>query len=155
MSGQPPQKQKSASFACLSFLAICCIKTVVTDQLTPIKSHFNKPSGEDAQQLNKPFFFEKPDFITRDPRKYPRHPRRSTQQFFNEELKEGLQGSDPLFITPLLEAGDAEVARELSKVGFIVEGLQDSHAGYFTVNKEFGSNIFFWLFKAKVLNDQI
>jgi hypothetical protein len=152
MSGQaPPRKQNSVSFAALSFLAICCIKTVVTDQLTPTRSHLNKAPGEDAQQ-QKPFFFEKPDFITRDPRKYARHPRRSSQ-FFNEELS--LQGSDPLFITPLLEAGDAEVARELSKVGFIVEGLQDSHAGYFTVNKEFGSNIFFWLFKAKVLNDQI
>jgi hypothetical protein len=55
-----------------------------------------------------------------------------------------------LFLTPFLEAGDIATAREASKVGFIVDGLPESHAGYLTVNKAYDSNVFFWLFRAKV-----
>lgn len=60
------------------------------------------------------------------------------------------QGSsgNPLFLTPILEKGDVTEARKLSKVrpNF---GNVESYSGYFTVNKECESNLFFWFFPAQ------
>ncbi|XP_030744982.1 venom serine carboxypeptidase-like isoform X2 [Sitophilus oryzae] len=52
----------------------------------------------------------------------------------------------PLFLTPLIEAGkidDAKMAAEVYFSGFL---NKRSFAGYFTVDKTFNSNLFFWYF---------
>ncbi|KAH7952133.1 hypothetical protein HPB52_019186 [Rhipicephalus sanguineus] len=56
----------------------------------------------------------------------------------------------PLFLTPLIEAEQFEEALQKSKVGNIGD-LPDvlSYSGFITVNKELGSNLFFWFFPAK------
>jgi hypothetical protein len=58
-----------------------------------------------------------------------------------------------LILTPLIETGLTEEARELSAVkgGPIPDDIR-SHSGFFTVNKEFNSNLFFWFFPAEVSN---
>lgn len=52
----------------------------------------------------------------------------------------------PLFLTPLIEAGKINEARNLSQVEF--NGMKNvtSYSGYFTVNKKYNSNTFFWFF---------
>lgn len=55
----------------------------------------------------------------------------------------------PLILTPLIEQGkldDALAAAEVYFNGF--KGVK-SYAGYFTVNKQFDSNMFFWFFPAQ------
>lgn len=55
----------------------------------------------------------------------------------------------PLILTPLIEQGkidDALAAAEVHFNGF--KGFK-SYAGYFTVNKQFDSNTFFWFFPAQ------
>lgn len=54
----------------------------------------------------------------------------------------------PLFLTPLLEAGKIKEARSLSQVHL---GHRHGHSfsGYFTVNKEYNSNLYFWFFPAR------
>ncbi|KAM7302294.1 venom serine carboxypeptidase [Ixodes scapularis] len=56
----------------------------------------------------------------------------------------------PLFVTPFIEDGRLEEAKTLSRVGSLgdVEDVA-SYAGFLTVNKDMGSNMFFWLFPAK------
>ncbi|GBL86657.1 Venom serine carboxypeptidase [Araneus ventricosus] len=55
----------------------------------------------------------------------------------------------PLFLTPYVENGDIERARSLSKVGKLPNAPHvPSYSGLFTVNKEHGSNMFFWFFPA-------
>lgn len=50
---------------------------------------------------------------------------------------------DPLILTPLIEAGNLEEARNLSLVGDIgVEGIP-SYSGFLTVNPEHNGNLFF------------
>lgn len=55
---------------------------------------------------------------------------------------------DPLFLTPLLEAGKIKEARTLSHVRL---GHRHGHSfsGFFTVNKQYNSNLFFWFFSAR------
>ncbi|XP_008259795.2 probable serine carboxypeptidase CPVL isoform X3 [Oryctolagus cuniculus] len=56
----------------------------------------------------------------------------------------------PLFLTPLIEAGKIKKARALSLVSpFPVLNVK-SYAGYITVNKTYNSNLFFWFFPAQV-----
>ncbi|XP_065287707.1 probable serine carboxypeptidase CPVL [Dermacentor albipictus] len=57
---------------------------------------------------------------------------------------------DPLFLTPLIEAGQLEKARNLSRVGSL-GAVSDfpGYSGFLTVNKQYGSNLFFWFFPAK------
>lgn len=56
----------------------------------------------------------------------------------------------PLFLTPLIENGKIEDAREKALVQHKDMGDISSYAGYFTVDKEFNSNLFFWFFPAMV-----
>lgn len=59
---------------------------------------------------------------------------------------------NPLFLTPLIEAGRLEEAKNLSRVGPLGTTKDvPSHSGFLTVNKAFDSNLFFWFFPAKVL----
>ena len=126
------------------FIITLLTEAAVEEKTNNLKSN-SMPNANDLYGL-PPVFLERPEYIRRDPRKHPSNTHRPISVATSQER----QGSGPLVITPLLESGNVETARELSKVGFIVDGLQDSHSGYFTVNKDFGSNIFFWLFKAKV-----
>ncbi|XP_075547617.1 putative serine carboxypeptidase CPVL [Dermacentor variabilis] len=62
------------------------------------------------------------------------------------------QGDDvgePLFLTPLIESGKYQEALHKSRVGKI-GSVPDvlSYSGFITVNKELGSNLFFWFFPA-------
>uniref|UniRef100_A0A023G0P1 Serine carboxypeptidase lysosomal cathepsin a n=1 Tax=Amblyomma parvum TaxID=251391 RepID=A0A023G0P1_AMBPA len=60
---------------------------------------------------------------------------------------------EPLFLTPLLESNDTAQARRLSRVTLFEEYGVEAHSGYVTVNKGYGSHLFFLLAKAKHLPD--
>jgi len=72
------------------------------------------------------------------------YPRGRPSYFSSEEV------GDPLYVTPLLEAGEWKKAQDLSEVR-----LPDappsivSYSGFITVNKDFNSNMFFWYFPAQ------
>jgi len=62
----------------------------------------------------------------------------------------GVSGVGPLILTPYIESNQLELARVLSQVSH--EGLNQvaiSYTGFFTVNREFDSNLFFWYVPAK------
>ncbi|XP_050667340.1 venom serine carboxypeptidase [Leptidea sinapis] len=58
----------------------------------------------------------------------------------------------PLFLTPYIERGNITEGRRLARVPFTESLGFKSYAGYFTVNKEYDSNQFFWYFPAIVPN---
>jgi hypothetical protein len=60
---------------------------------------------------------------------------------------------EPLFLTPLIEAGKIEEAQKAARVGPL-KGAENvtSFSGYLTVNKKFDSNLFLWFFPAEVRN---
>ncbi|CAG7819161.1 unnamed protein product, partial [Allacma fusca] len=51
---------------------------------------------------------------------------------------------DALILTPLIEAGEIEKARELSRVRNFTDVV--SYSGYFNVNPKYNSSLFFWFF---------
>ncbi|EEC06223.1 serine carboxypeptidase, putative, partial [Ixodes scapularis] len=55
-----------------------------------------------------------------------------------------------LYLTPLIESGQLEHARNLSRVGSLgqVEDVP-GYSGFLTVDAELGSNLFFWFFPSK------
>ena len=67
------------------------------------------------------------------------------------EARDTADPGEPLFLTPLIEAGELQQARELSRVvGLPGPGADiTSHAGFLTVNKELNSNLFFWFFESQ------
>lgn len=67
--------------------------------------------------------------------------------FKNPPIEPTRYNGEPLFITPFLEKGLADEARNLSKVKSLI-GSVESYSGFFTVNKTYNSNIFFWFFPA-------
>ncbi|KAF5282413.1 hypothetical protein FQR65_LT14307 [Abscondita terminalis] len=68
----------------------------------------------------------------------------------DEDVENELKNTPPLILTPYLEIGNIEEARKLSEVKYDkIENIK-SYAGYFTVNKEFNSNMFFWFFPSEV-----
>ena len=68
------------------------------------------------------------------------------------KLPVGEDVGDPLFLTPLIEAGKIDLARTSATVHHKDMMDVSSYAGYFTVNKEYNSNMFFWFFPAQVRN---
>ncbi|VVC91930.1 unnamed protein product [Leptidea sinapis] len=58
----------------------------------------------------------------------------------------------PLFLTPYIERGNITEGRRLARVPFTESLGFKSYAGYFTVNKQYDSNQFFWYFPAIVPN---
>lgn len=58
---------------------------------------------------------------------------------------------DPLMLTSLIENGSIDFAREKAEVQHQEMECIKSYAGYFTVNKKYNSNLFFWFFPAQVL----
>ncbi|XP_063368693.1 vitellogenic carboxypeptidase-like [Cydia amplana] len=53
---------------------------------------------------------------------------------------------EPLFLTPLIKKGDIKKARHLARVNLNDSLPIESYTGFFTVNKAYGSNQFFWYF---------
>ncbi|XP_006824615.1 putative serine carboxypeptidase CPVL [Saccoglossus kowalevskii] len=70
---------------------------------------------------------------------------------YPHHVSDGEDPGKPLFLTPYLEAGKIEEARNLSLAGKLAgaEGT-DSYTGFLTVNKKYNSNMFFWFVPAKV-----
>lgn len=60
------------------------------------------------------------------------------------------EAGDPLFLTPLLEAGKLSIHDIQDMAAVNLPELQEfpGYSGYFTVNKTTNSNLFFWHFKA-------
>ncbi|KAI5633505.1 serine carboxypeptidase domain-containing protein [Phthorimaea operculella] len=65
---------------------------------------------------------------------------------------DGGDAGEPLFLTPYIENGNITEARALARVPFTESLRIKSYAGYFTVNKAYNSNQFFWYFPAMVPN---
>uniref|UniRef100_A0A4D5RLT6 Carboxypeptidase n=1 Tax=Ixodes scapularis TaxID=6945 RepID=A0A4D5RLT6_IXOSC len=79
-----------------------------------------------------------------------KEPLSSTSPVNHTEDQQGNPGNQPLFLTPLIEAGRIGEAKSLSRVGplGVVEDVL-SYAGFLTVQRDMGSNMFFWFFPAK------
>lgn len=80
-------------------------------------------------------------------------PHESTSGFLNvypqlKQFKLTEDAGTPLFLTPLIENGKIDEARTKSVVQHKEMGDISSYSGYFTVNKEYNSNLFFWFFPA-------
>ncbi|CAF3480668.1 unnamed protein product [Adineta steineri] len=63
-----------------------------------------------------------------------------------------LPGDDPgqpLFLTPYIESGQIDQARNLSRVNLQPDYTYPSYSGYLTVNKTHQSNLFFWFFPSQ------
>lgn len=58
----------------------------------------------------------------------------------------------PLFLTPLIENGKIDEARNKAVVQHKEMDTVSSYAGFLTVNKKYNSNMFFWFFPALVSN---
>ncbi|CAK1552396.1 unnamed protein product [Leptosia nina] len=82
----------------------------------------------------------------------------SVQSFVNPYPKVNLgehDGGDPgapLFLTPYVESGNITEGRRLARVAFTETLRIKSYSGFFTVNKKYDSNQFFWYFPAMVPN---
>ncbi|XP_038213517.1 venom serine carboxypeptidase-like [Zerene cesonia] len=70
------------------------------------------------------------------------YPRINLEAKFNE-----ISG-DPLILTPYLEKREISLARNLSRVSFTEKIGFPSYAGFFTVDKKYDSNLYFWYFPA-------
>ncbi len=66
-----------------------------------------------------------------------------------KKIKPNVRNGEPLFLTPLIEKGLLDEAKNLSKVNPLV-GSVTSYAGFLTVNKTCNSNVFFWFFSAEI-----
>ncbi|CAD0204173.1 unnamed protein product [Chrysodeixis includens] len=64
--------------------------------------------------------------------------------------RDGGDAGTPLFLTEYVESGKIEEGRRLARVPFTESLRIKSYAGYFTVNKTYNSNQFFWYFPAMV-----
>nr|CAH7750800.1 unnamed protein product [Callosobruchus chinensis] len=72
-------------------------------------------------------------------------------RYKSEEAKyENDDVGEPLILTPFLESGKIDEARSAAKVslGGVAKDVE-SYSGYFTVNKQYDSNLFFWFFPSK------
>ena len=56
---------------------------------------------------------------------------------------------EPLFLTPYIESGQLDQAKNLSRVNLEPGYSHPSYSGYLTVNKTHDSNLFFWFFPAQ------
>ncbi|CAH0555596.1 unnamed protein product [Brassicogethes aeneus] len=71
--------------------------------------------------------------------------------FYGKILEEKLTDDpgSPLILTPLIEQGKIKVARSAAEVHFNGFKNVKSYSGYFTVDKAFDSNLFFWYFPSQ------
>lgn len=68
--------------------------------------------------------------------------------------RDGDDAGDPLFLTQYIESGNITEGRRLARVPFTESLNIKSYAGYFTVNKTYDSNQFFWYFPAMVSDNK-
>ena len=66
--------------------------------------------------------------------------------------RDGGDAGEPLFLTPYIESGNITEGRRLARVPFTESLRIQSYAGFFTVNKAYDSNQFFWYFPAMIPN---
>lgn len=71
---------------------------------------------------------------------FPQNPR--PQNFSSSDV------GDPLFLTPFIKSGNIDEARKRARVESL--SVVPSYSGFMTVNKKYGSNLFFWYFPAAV-----
>ncbi|RWS10338.1 putative serine carboxypeptidase CPVL-like protein [Dinothrombium tinctorium] len=70
--------------------------------------------------------------------------------------QDSCDGDNPLILTPMLNCGHIEMAKNMSFVRNLPQAKEiESYSGFFTVNKEFDSNMFFWFFPSKRKNDPV
>ncbi|ESO82474.1 hypothetical protein LOTGIDRAFT_134569 [Lottia gigantea] len=62
----------------------------------------------------------------------------------------GVDPGEPAFLTPYLEKGEIDKARELSMVSNLKNLPIKSYSGLLTVNETYSSNMYFWFFPAQV-----
>jgi len=74
--------------------------------------------------------------------------RQFPQKFPAVDLSRGDPGV-PLFLTPYIEKGDIDHARQLATVGPLTGTSVLSYSGFFTVNKTSNGNMFFWFFPSQ------
>lgn len=60
--------------------------------------------------------------------------------------KPASEAGDPLFLTPYIEKGHIFLAQNLSRVNLPNMAAVESHAGFFTIDRKFNSNLYFWYF---------
>ncbi|XP_013195187.2 venom serine carboxypeptidase-like [Amyelois transitella] len=70
-------------------------------------------------------------------------------------IDDGGDTGEALFLTPYIESGNVSEGRRLARVPFTESLRIKSFAGYFTVNKTYNSNQFFWYFPAMAPNSQL
>lgn len=62
------------------------------------------------------------------------------------EAKSPGDAGDPLFLTPYLKKGSISLAQNLSRVSLTDKMGFRSHAGFFTIDEDYNSNLYFWYF---------
>ncbi|CAG5047324.1 unnamed protein product [Parnassius apollo] len=62
------------------------------------------------------------------------------------EAKEPKAAGDPLFLSPYIKNGNISLAQNMSRVLLTEKIGFESHAGFFTVNDIYNSNLYFWYF---------
>ncbi|XP_067648755.1 probable serine carboxypeptidase CPVL isoform X3 [Haliotis asinina] len=67
---------------------------------------------------------------------------------YPEMLRNGVDPGEPLFLTPYLERGDIQKAKEMSLTTSPI--ITKGYSGFLTVNKTTDSNMFFWFFPAQI-----
>jgi vitellogenic carboxypeptidase-like protein len=60
-------------------------------------------------------------------------------------------GGDKLLLSPYIEQGELDKARELSRVRELSPHGVESYSGLLTVEKDCNSHLFFWFFPAAVM----
>nr|XP_018908129.1 PREDICTED: venom serine carboxypeptidase-like [Bemisia tabaci] len=66
----------------------------------------------------------------------------------NLSILTSLTSDDALYLTPYIEKGQIEKGQSLSVVPPMLKNIE-SFSGYLTVNKDYDSNLFFWMFKSQ------
>lgn len=69
------------------------------------------------------------------------------------EAKPPGDAGDPLILTPYLKKGAIETAQKISSVWVTEKIGFTSHAGFFTVDEKYNSNLYFWYFPPFSQND--
>ncbi|KAF5282414.1 hypothetical protein FQR65_LT14308 [Abscondita terminalis] len=67
----------------------------------------------------------------------------------DEDIENELKNTSPLILTPYIQSGNIKEARKAAEVHYDEIGDVKSYAGYFTVSKQFNSNLFFWFFPSE------
>lgn len=68
-----------------------------------------------------------------------------------KRFETGEDVGEPLYLTPLINKNEVQVARDKARVYLPITGTNvESYSGFLTVNEETNSNLFFWFISAAV-----